>query len=69
MRFLFLLLITSCASSDYLTEADKKSLADYKRYPACTHQYKIVFERCVTLNDSGMQVDALRTEQLMKEGR
>lgn len=69
MKLLFLLIITSCSSAHYLTEADKKSLSDGQRYPACAHQYKIVFEKCVTLNDAGTKVNAMRAEQLMREGK
>lgn len=62
-----LILLQSCASA-YLSESDKKKIELGDKYPNCWHQYRIVFDRCVELNESGKKVDAMRTEQMMKYG-
>lgn len=63
-----LLILSSCASS-YLSESDKKKIALGDKYPDCWHQYRVVFDKCAELNEAGQKVDAMRTEQLMKDGK
>lgn len=61
-----ILFLSSCAG---LSPEDQKSVSMGEKYPSCHHQYKIVFEKCVELNESGQSVDAMRAEQLMRDGK
>jgi hypothetical protein len=68
LKLLPLVFLVSCASS-YMTEENKRDVANGQKYPDCVHQYEIVFRKCVELNEKGQKVNALRTEQLMKEDK
>lgn len=59
MRYvLFLcLFITGCAT------ADSKKAA---KYPHCWHDLRVVFEKCVTLNEGGENINALQTEKRLE---
>lgn len=65
---LALLLSCSFGFTDFSKE-EKKDIENSEKYPACIHMYKIVFKKCVELNEKGEKVDAMRTEQLMKDGK
>lgn len=66
-----LLFLVSCAlkGESYLSQQDKVDISNGEKYPQCSHHYPIVFRKCVELNEKGQKVDAMRTEQLMKDGK
>lgn len=71
IRAMFCFSLVGCSTPKY-SDRDHGTNEDIelgKKYPECEHIQKIVFQKCVELNQKGEKVNAIRVHKLMEEGK
>lgn len=56
---LVMIFLVGCATSQDQANAEK--------FPQCWHNLRVVFEKCIEMNEAGQKVNALQVEELLKK--
>lgn len=62
-----ILIISFLVSSCSMLEPDYFGWA--KEYPDCWHEKRVVMKKCYEMNKSGEAINALRVDELMRQGK